>query len=145
MRLFGLNLVLDPAKEKEKEIGVEKASPRVDLLIGIVPLDVRTLNTCLPLLLPSTDLLRIEDLMGKKDSLFDGMFTRMSEKLIGGGANAQLSRPTMHIVNGMNALGLVSLLLLLRKTAITGEMRAIMRNPAVAAADGTHLSILQQI
>ena len=83
MLLFGLNLVLDPAKEKEKEIGVAKASPRVDLLIGIVPLDVRTLNTCLILVLPSTDMLRIEDLMGKKDSLFDGIITRISVKLIG--------------------------------------------------------------
>ena len=141
-RQNGLPLVLGPAKEKE--IGVEKASPRADLPIGIVPLNDRTLNTCLPLL-PSTELRRMDRSMGKEDSRFKRRITRISESLIGGGANARLIRPTTRILNGMMLLGLVILLLLLRMTAITGEVWTIARNLAVAAADGTHLSILHRI
>ena len=108
---------------------------------------------CLLLLLPSSEMLRIADLMGKKESLFEGMLSRMSLRLIGEGANARLScnsgpqhviRPTLRFVSGMNTLGLVGILLLLRKTAITGEMQAIRRNSAVAMTGGIRPLILRQ-
>ena len=101
MRPFGLNLVLDPAKEKEKESGKKRGSPKedvqgapLDVLIGGLPLDMRTLITCLPLLLSLLEMLRIEDSAGKKESLFKGMLSRMSVRLIGEGENA---RPTCNL------------------------------------------------
>ena len=145
-----LNLVPDPAKEKERGIGEDKGGPGTNVLIGGLPLDMRTLITCPLLLFSLSEMLRMEDLVGKKESLFKGMLSRMSVRLIGKGVNARPScnmgrqhviRPALPIVRGMKTLGPVSflpLLLLLRETTITGEMQEIRRCTVVAMAIGTH-------
>ena len=58
--LFVLNLVPDLAKERE--IGEERGGPGMNALNGGLHLEMRTLITCLLLLLSLSEILRIESL-----------------------------------------------------------------------------------
>ena len=73
-------------KGKGKKMG-KKGSSMMDLPRGIVPLNIRDLDTC-PLLLPTTGLREMGRLMEQDKSLFGETSIGTSEKLIGRDANA---------------------------------------------------------